>query len=151
MTPLIRLIEARSKQIKNQAGDDVTVLKDGDAVEIAKATGADFHDIYGAALKAGICPYRYVRNRQTISAEDQRTLFESCVSVVGAGGLGGGVILLLARIGIGEIVVVDGDRFDETNLNRQALSSMAALGRAKVEEAVPGGGIGEPGGAGDPA
>lgn len=136
MVPLIRLIETRSKQIKNQAGDDVTVLKDGDAFEIVEATGAGFHDIYGAALKGGVCPYRYVRNRQTISLEDQRTLFESRVSVAGAGGLGGGVILLLARIGIGEMVVVDGDRFDETNLNRQALSSMAALGRAKVEEAV---------------
>jgi molybdopterin/thiamine biosynthesis adenylyltransferase len=46
------------------------------------------------------------------------------------------VILLLARIGIGEIAVVDADRFDETNLNRQALSSVGALGRPKVEEAV---------------
>jgi molybdopterin/thiamine biosynthesis adenylyltransferase len=56
--------------------------------------------------------------------------------VVGAGGLGGHVILLLARLGIGRLKVVDSDVFDESNLNRQALSSHAALGDPKAEEAV---------------
>ncbi len=136
MAWLIHLIEKRSKRMEDPAGNEVTVLKDGDAFKIAEESGADLHAIYGAALEGGVCPYRYIRNRQTISLEEQRTLFESRVSVAGAGGLGGGVILLLARIGIGEMAVVDADRFDETNLNRQALSSMAALGRPKAEEAV---------------
>ena len=56
--------------------------------------------------------------------------------MVGAGGLGGNVILLLARVGVGHIVVVDYDRFDETNLNRQALSNGQTLGRSKAEVAV---------------
>jgi molybdopterin/thiamine biosynthesis adenylyltransferase len=136
MEELIHLIQRRSKRIKDQTGNDVTVLKDRDAVEIAEDSGASVHDVHGVALKAGICPYRYIRNRETISLKDQEILFNSRVTVVGAGGLGGAVILLLARIGIGEIVVVDPDRFDETNLNRQALATMAALGRPKVEEAV---------------
>jgi molybdopterin/thiamine biosynthesis adenylyltransferase len=58
------------------------------------------------------------------------------VVVVGAGGLGGHVILLLARLGIGHLVVVDGDVFDETNLNRQALCTTANLGRSKADEAM---------------
>jgi molybdopterin/thiamine biosynthesis adenylyltransferase len=57
------------------------------------------------------------------------------VAVIGAGGLGGPVILILARMGIGHLVVMDHDVFDETNLNRQAVSSTAALGRTKCEEA----------------
>jgi molybdopterin/thiamine biosynthesis adenylyltransferase len=58
------------------------------------------------------------------------------VAVIGAGGLGGHVILLLARMGIGTLVVVDYDVFDETNLNRQALSSMETLGNPKPEVAA---------------
>jgi len=87
-------------------------------------------------LGLGIYPYRYIRNRETISPKEQLRLSKSRVAVVGAGGLGGQVILLLARVGVGEIVVVDYDRFDETNLNRQALSSQRAVGKSKAEEAV---------------
>jgi molybdopterin/thiamine biosynthesis adenylyltransferase len=57
------------------------------------------------------------------------------VAVVGAGGLGGNVVLLLARLGIGQLVVVDYDIFDETNLNRQALSNVTSLGKSKSGEA----------------
>jgi molybdopterin/thiamine biosynthesis adenylyltransferase len=42
----------------------------------------------------------------------------------------------LARLGIGYLVVVDYDVFDETNLNRQALSHVNSLGRSKSAEAV---------------
>ena len=58
------------------------------------------------------------------------------VCVVGCGGLGGGVIEGLARIGVGYIKAVDGDVFDETNLNRQVLSGESNLGKSKAEEAA---------------
>jgi molybdopterin/thiamine biosynthesis adenylyltransferase len=87
-------------------------------------------------LRKGIYPYRYLRNRDAISKEEQLKLAESRIAVVGAGGLGGNVILLLARVGIGSLVVVDNDVFDETNLNRQALCNMNSLGSPKVNEAV---------------
>jgi molybdopterin/thiamine biosynthesis adenylyltransferase len=45
--------------------------------------------------------------------------------------LGGQVILLLARIGIGHLIIVDHDVFDETNLNRQPLCSKETLGKSK--------------------
>lgn len=68
--------------------------------------------------------------------EEQLRLAESRVAVVGVGGLGGQVILPLARVGIAHLVVVDHDLFDEINLNRQALCSKEAIGRPKSEEAV---------------
>jgi len=55
--------------------------------------------------------------------------------VVGCGGLGGYVIEELARLGVGRIVVIDPDVFEEHNLNRQLLSSPDNLGRPKVEAA----------------
>lgn len=55
--------------------------------------------------------------------------------VAGCGGLGGHIIELLARVGVGGILVVDGDVFDESNLNRQLLSETKLLGKSKAEAA----------------
>jgi molybdopterin/thiamine biosynthesis adenylyltransferase len=46
------------------------------------------------------------------------------------------VILLLARIGIGYLRIIDGDVFDETNLNRQPLSNTEAINKAKPKVAA---------------
>src|SRR6185369_11130027 len=54
----------------------------------------------------------------------------------GCGGLGGYIIEQLARLGVGELVVVDPDVFEEHNLNRQILSSLDNLGKSKVAAAV---------------
>jgi len=103
---------------------------------VAEECHSTLHNIYIEALTLGICPYRYLRNREAISLQEQLRLAKSRVAVIGAGGLGGHVILLLARMGIGTLVVVDYDVFDETNLNRQALSSMETLGKPKPETAA---------------
>lgn len=129
-------VRSMSVEVMDPARRRVRVLTDARAAEMAKERDCTLHDIYTAALDADICPYRYLRNRETFSMKDQRVLFRSRVAVVGAGGLGGHVILLLARAGIGELVVVDPDRFDETNLNRQALCSVKSLGRTKAGEAA---------------
>jgi molybdopterin/thiamine biosynthesis adenylyltransferase len=89
-----------------------------------------------AALEQNILPARYQRNRQTISVSDQLNLHRSSVAVIGCGGLGGYVIEELARLGVGRLVIVDPDKFEEHNLNRQILSSPADLGLPKVEAAV---------------
>ncbi len=52
--------------------------------------------------------------------------------VVGCGGLGGYVIEMLGRLGVGWITAIDGDRFDGTNLNRQILSHTGNLGMSKA-------------------
>ena len=75
---------------------------------------------------------RYIRNHSAISEADQIALQKKCVLVAGCGGLGGYVIECLGRLGVGHLVVVDGDIFDETNLNRQLLSSNMNLGKPKV-------------------
>lgn len=129
-------IVERSKTILDSAGREVRVLEEASAMESAVDFGCSVRAVHEAALNAGICPHRYVRNRETVSMEEQLHLVKSRVAVVGSGGLGGQVLLLLARMGIGFLVAVDSDCFDETNLNRQALSSMRDLGKQKCEVAI---------------
>lgn len=87
------------------------------------------------ALVLGFLPARYQRNRQTISTPQQLRLFSSRVGVVGCGGLGGYVLEQLARLGVGTIVAIDPDIFEEHNLNRQILASPGTLGHPKVAAA----------------
>jgi molybdopterin/thiamine biosynthesis adenylyltransferase len=75
---------------------------------------------------------RYVRNMNTLSQEENKSLKSFKVCVIGCGGLGGYVIEMLGRIGIGSITAVDYDEFDETNLNRQILANTTTLGRNKA-------------------
>ncbi len=135
-TQLHELIRKRSIKIIDNAARQVQVLEDDQATKTATELGHTLHGVYREALTLGIVPYRYIRNRDAISVQEQLELAASRVAVVGAGGLGGQVILLLARVGIGHLVVVDHDLFDETNLNRQALCHRESIGRSKSEEAV---------------
>lgn len=79
---------------------------------------------------------RYERNKAAISEREQEMLSRARVLVAGCGGLGGYCIELLGRIGTGHITAVDRDIFDETNLNRQLLSTVSTLGRPKAEAAA---------------
>ncbi|AJE02734.1 HesA/MoeB/ThiF family protein [Geobacter pickeringii] len=89
-----------------------------------------------AALARGLMPARYQRNRQTITVEKQLRLFRSRAVIIGSGGLGGYLVEELARLGVGNLVVIDPDIFEEHNLNRQILSSPALLGRPKAAVAA---------------
>ena len=79
---------------------------------------------------------RYSRNIGAISEAEQETLLGRRVLVAGGGGLGGNVIAGLLRIGVGGVTLVDFDRFDETNLNRQLLCTLPDIGRAKADAAA---------------
>ena len=81
-------------------------------------------------------PNRYVRNRGTLSFHDQKMLGDSHVCIVGLGGLGGAVVEILARLGIGCLTLIDGDIFEESNLNRQILSTPTNLGTSKAQAAA---------------
>jgi len=129
-------IRERLKRITDPAGREADILEDNAACEIAWQLGLGLHEIYREALKLGVRPYRYIRNADILSTAEQLKLAESRVAVVGAGGLGGQVIVLLARLGVGTLVVVDCDQFDETNLNRQALCVGETLGEPKTRAAV---------------
>jgi len=93
-------------------------------------------EVEAAILELGLCPARYQRNRQTISSAGQLALLRSRVAVIGCGGLGGYVIEELARLGVGRIEAVDPDLFEEHNLNRQLLATIADLGEYKVTAAA---------------
>lgn len=79
---------------------------------------------------------RYARNFPALTHAEWNILKQKCVLVVGCGGLGGHIIDQLVRIGIGFIRVVDGDLFEESNLNRQLLSDIAHLGSSKANAAA---------------
>jgi len=103
--------------------------------KIARDFNLSCREVEIVALKQSIIPLRYQRNIGTLGTDGQIKLLESCVAVIGCGGLGGLLIELLARAGISELKVVDSKSFKEENLNRQILSSEISIGRMKAEVA----------------
>lgn len=79
--------------------------------------------------------YWEIASRQmSIVTKSQQTKFkESKIAVVGCGGIGGSVIEMLARMGVGELTLIDADEFDLSNLNRQLLSTTETLRKSKSE------------------
>jgi adenylyltransferase/sulfurtransferase len=80
---------------------------------------------------------RYARHLSLpeVGVAGQAKLKEARVLLVGAGGLGSPVALYLAAAGVGTLGVVDFDRVDVTNLQRQVLHSTGDIGRPKTESA----------------
>ena len=68
--------------------------------------------------------------------EGQRKLKEASVLVIGSGGLGSPLLLYLAAAGVGRIGLVDFDRVDDSNLQRQVLFGVQDVGQAKVNAAA---------------
>ena len=133
---ILAMIKAKSRGITGPTGTELSVLEDGDACRIAEEHHETVRTIYIEALKENIYPYRYIRNRDSISVEEQLRLVQSAAAVIGAGGLGGHVIVLLARIGIGFISIADHDCFDESNMNRQLLCTNETIGLPKSRVAI---------------
>jgi len=113
----------------------VPVLAVADVHSLAEEWGLSVREVELAALEIKVMPRRYLRSLGTVGWEGQKRLLRSRVTVVGLGGLGGYVSEALARMGVGELVLVDGDVFVDHNLNRQILSSNDVLGRSKAEVA----------------
>lgn len=76
---------------------------------------------------------RYLKNISSLSIEECEKLKSFKVCVVGCGGLGGYIIEMLSRIGVGSLTIIDYDTFDETNLNRQILCNENTLGKYKTD------------------
>jgi len=70
-----------------------------------------------------------------VGIEGQQRLLDAHVLIVGAGGLGSPVILYLAAAGVGRLTLVDQDRVELTNLQRQIAHGTGDIGAAKVESA----------------
>lgn len=79
---------------------------------------------------------RYSRQKNLLEIGDigQQKLLKSSVLCIGAGGLGSPALLYLAAAGIGRIGIIDFDRIDESNLQRQILFSTSTVGQPKATE-----------------
>ncbi len=132
---LIPFIKAASRKLKRPDGDEYLSLAAKDTDKIAVEAGVTGKEVEIAALENDIVPERYIRNMKTLSVGDQLKLIGATVSVVGLGGLGGMVIEMLARVGVGRLKLIDGDLFEESNLNRQVTSRMANMGKPKADAA----------------
>ncbi len=129
------VLDNASEEI-SPAGGKYLSLSLADSRQLAMKNDLPGRLIELAALEIEVIPERYQRNIGTLGLEGQKKLLQSTVGVIGAGGLGGFVLELLARIGAGRIIVVDGDFFSESNLNRQILATELSVGQSKVEEAA---------------
>ena len=87
-------------------------------------------------LERGFVPSRYLRSMGTLGPDGQIALLQSSAAVIGCGGLGGYAAEILARAGVGRLVLVDSDVFDESNLNRQLLATERTIGISKAREAA---------------
>ncbi len=134
-TLLVQDIKNRAHRGSVPGGDQYNYLDLEAVEEISRRHSRLKREVEITALEQGIIPLRYQRNLGTIGIRGQIALLRSRAGVVGAGGLGGIALELLARMGVGEIVVVDHDHFSESNLNRQLLASEVNLGEFKVEAA----------------
>ncbi len=73
------------------------------------------------------------RQKEILNKKEQIKLKNSIITVIGCGGIGGSAIEMLARMGVNKLKIVDKDKFDVSNINRQLMSSMDTIGLAKTE------------------
>jgi molybdopterin/thiamine biosynthesis adenylyltransferase len=124
----------RIKEVAEIA-DGIETLSLDQVHVLAREFGVAAKEVELTALEARVLPRRYLRSFGTVGWEGQIKLLRSTVAVVGLGGLGGNVVEALARMGVGRLIVVDGDAFVDHNLNRQVLATEADLGVLKTEAA----------------
>lgn len=78
---------------------------------------------------------QFSRTELIIGRESIEKLNNAKVAIFGIGGVGSFVVEGLARAGVGKFVLVDNDKVDLTNLNRQIIATHKTIGRNKVEVA----------------
>ncbi|PWL51203.1 MAG: hypothetical protein DBY36_05135 [Clostridiales bacterium] len=78
----------------------------------------------------------YSRTALLFGADGVRRLKSARVAVIGLGGVGSAAAESLARTGVGQLVLADGDRIAESNLNRQLFALRSTLGQLKTDAAA---------------
>lgn len=136
MTKIAQWVKTLAKDYPGPGGATYLGIAPQDVAQIAAEADCFGYEVEIAALEANIWPQRYVRNTASISMAEQISLLKANVLVIGLGGLGGLLVSLLARMGVGRLTLVDFDHFDATNLNRQMLSNMDVLGQSKAKTAL---------------
>ena len=115
---------------------DRTAVRSGDTVSIVPAIAGGSGEV--AEMLSPEEMRRYSRHLllNEVGVSGQKRLRRSKVLLVGAGGLGAPSALYLAAAGVGEIGLIDFDRVEASNLQRQVLYSTADVGRPKLEAAA---------------
>lgn len=72
------------------------------------------------------------RTELLLGKEAVEKLSNANILAVGAGGVGGYAIEMLARAGVGHMTIIDGDTVDTSNLNRQIAATIPAIGQPKA-------------------
>lgn len=75
----------------------------------------------------------FSRHEGLLTAEEQEKLRNSRVAIIGMGGVGGGHLITLTRLGIGAFTIADPDVYELANFNRQYGANVETLGRPKVD------------------
>ncbi len=101
-------------------------------IQLAREHGLELFEAQSICLDKHILPERYLRNFSSISFSEQKKLADSQVLLVGLGGLGGYILEILGRAGVGGFVLADGDCFEDSNLNRQILATVDTIEKPKV-------------------
>ncbi len=133
---ILKKLKKKRKEAINSAGKKYYSISVKQIKEIAGKFQLPSRKIEISALQNNIIPERYQRNLGVVSPSEQVKLLQSRVAIIGAGGLGGTVLELLTRMGIGQLMIADKDIIGDSNLNRQILSKETNLGQSKAEVAV---------------
>ena len=131
-----KIIRSVSRSYADPGGSKYPVICLQDVLSVSRQFNTSSLSIEITSLEQGIVPMRYLRNLGTIGIKGQLKLLKSCVAIAGAGGLGGIIIELLARIGTGRLIIIDNGRFTENNLNRQLLATEKLMGKSKSKAAA---------------
>ena len=99
----------------------------------ANNPGTDVHERSGAVSERGQIPQWQERTALLLGEEALLRLREAVVVVAGLGGVGAYAAEMVARAGVGRMVLIDSDRVGESNKNRQLLALDSTLGRLKTE------------------
>ena len=76
---------------------------------------------------------KFSRTEMLIGNEGMKKLNDAKVAVFGIGGVGSFVCEGLARSGIGNFILVDYDKIDESNINRQLIATVNTIGKCKAD------------------
>ena len=76
---------------------------------------------------------QFSRTELLIGKDGVEKLSKSKVAVFGLGGVGSYIVEALARAGVGHLIIIDYDKFDETNINRQIGALHSTVGKYKID------------------
>lgn len=124
-------VYVNEEDIRYQDGE-ATAVKNGDTISIVPSIAGGS----GASLSAAELA-RYSRHIliPDVGRAGQERLKASSALLIGAGGLGSPLALYLAAAGVGRIGIVEFDKIDESNLQRQILYGTSQVGQSKLQRA----------------